>query len=120
MGRKRRPGDRAVAPAPPAPLRDRRSGWQPSMRWNARGSCVASAGVTHRVVPFDCEGHAGALEVADHLDAHGTNQRGFPAVQIRAMDDLPKRAHDAVRTAGLEEVDGPERSLPIGEEGLEL
>ena len=66
------------------------------------------------------ERSADALEVARDLDAHGAHEGGLPAVQGRAEHDLAKRAHHALRTTGLEEIDGPERSVPIGEQDLEL
>ena len=36
------------------------------------------------------------------------------------MRDLPHRAHDAVRVAGLEELDRSERARDVGEQPLEF
>ena len=81
------------------------------------GIRVAVAGPVGR---SSVPGSSGAcpLEVAHDLDAHGAHERGLAAIQLRAEDDLAKRAHHALGLPGLEEVDRPERLLPVGEERL--
>src|SRR5687768_304527 len=77
--------------------------------WTSRRSSVPS-GISSWV----------ALEVSNHLDTHGAEQRCFTSIELRPEHDLPKGAHHALRSPSLEEVDGPERAGPIGEQLLEL
>src|SRR5918993_4664632 len=87
-----------------APPIDRYRDW-----WTSRRSSVPS-GISSRV----------ALKVSNYLDTHCAEQRCFPSIELGPEYHLPKGAHHALRSPGLEEVDGPERAGPIAEQLLEL
>src|SRR5690242_21034512 len=60
------------------------------------------------------------LEVVAHLDDHRADQRQLTRVRCGAHRERPKRAHDVLDLARLEELDGVERQLRVGVELLEL